>query len=112
MPFAAWSNPDLTLTPWRLAVLSICILVLRRLPGIFCLQYFIPDVKTRREAIFVGHCGWFFRSCSDLADGCGLRSWSDGCWCDLYRPFYLARIYSRTDVSSAVHVGRQKAPYS
>lgn len=39
MPFSAWSNADLTLTPWRLVALSVCILVLRRLPGIFALQW-------------------------------------------------------------------------
>lgn len=56
MPFDAWNNATLTLTPWRLVVLAISILCLRRLPTIFALQWWIPDIKTRREALFAGHC--------------------------------------------------------
>lgn len=57
MPFAAWNDASLTLTPWRLVILSILILALKRLPIIFVLHRFIPDIKTRREAIFCGHFG-------------------------------------------------------
>merc|ERR1712072_153003 len=38
IPFAAWSDPNTTVTPWRLVVLGICILLLRRIPTIFSLQ--------------------------------------------------------------------------
>ena len=41
---------------WRLLVLAILILFLRRLPIILALYRWIPDIKTFREAIFVG---WF-----------------------------------------------------
>ncbi|KAK4702140.1 sodium/hydrogen antiporter, partial [Phenoliferia sp. Uapishka_3] len=57
MPFNAWNNAYLTLTPWRLVVLAIAILALRRLPTIFALHLWIPDIKTRREALFAGHFG-------------------------------------------------------
>ncbi|SCZ98440.1 BZ3500_MvSof-1268-A1-R1_Chr3-2g06371 [Microbotryum saponariae] len=57
MPFAAWSDEMLTLTVWRLVLLSLGILTLRRLPAIFALQWWIPDIKTRREALFAGHFG-------------------------------------------------------
>jgi len=58
MPFSAWNDPDgTTLTPWRLVLVAIGVLALRRLPTIFALQWWIPDIKTRREAIFVGHFG-------------------------------------------------------
>lgn len=57
MPFSAWTNADLTLTPWRLVVLAICILLIRRIPSIYLLQRFIPDIKTNREALFCGHFG-------------------------------------------------------
>lgn len=57
MPFSAWSDATLTLTPWRLIVLAISILALRRLPTILATWYWIPDIKTRREAIFAGHFG-------------------------------------------------------
>lgn len=63
MPFSAWNNASLTLSPWRLVVLAIAILALRRLPTIFALQWWIPDIKTRREAIFAGHCASFRASC-------------------------------------------------
>ncbi|EPQ54422.1 hypothetical protein GLOTRDRAFT_61511 [Gloeophyllum trabeum ATCC 11539] len=57
MPFNQFSNEDLTLSVWRLIVIGILILLLRRLPIIIALYKFIPDVKTFREAIFSGHFG-------------------------------------------------------
>lgn len=57
MPFAAWTNPALTLSPWRLCVLAISILLLRRIPAILMLQKWIPDIKTFREACFAAHFG-------------------------------------------------------
>ncbi|GAA5876841.1 hypothetical protein JCM8547_002405 [Rhodosporidiobolus lusitaniae] len=57
MPFSAWNDAYTTLTPWRLVLLCLGILALRRLPGIYALQWWIPDIKTRREAIFAGHFG-------------------------------------------------------
>lgn len=54
MPIAAWSDAALTLAPWRLVVLAISLLVLRRIPAIFLMQRLIPDIKTNREAIFCG----------------------------------------------------------
>ena len=57
MPFSAWADASLTLTPWRLVLLAISILALRRIPCIFALQWFIPDIKTKREALFSGHFG-------------------------------------------------------
>lgn len=41
---------------WRLIVLAILILLFRRMPIILALYKWIPDIKTFREAIFVG---WF-----------------------------------------------------
>ncbi|CEQ42546.1 SPOSA6832_04350 [Sporobolomyces salmonicolor] len=57
MPFSAWNNVYTTLNPWRLVLLCLGILTLRRLPGIYALQWWIPDIKTRREALFAGHFG-------------------------------------------------------
>lgn len=48
---------ELTLTPWRLLVIAILILLLRRLPAIVTMYHWIPDVKTWREALFTGHFG-------------------------------------------------------
>lgn len=57
MPFDAWNNELTTLTWWRLLLLCVGILALRRLPSIYALQHWIPDIKTRREAVFAGHFG-------------------------------------------------------
>ncbi|GAA5820293.1 hypothetical protein JCM10212_005861 [Sporobolomyces blumeae] len=57
MPFNSWNNDYTTLTPWRMVVLCLGILTLRRLPGMYALQWWIPDIKTRREALFAGHFG-------------------------------------------------------
>lgn len=47
------------LAVWRLIVLTIGVLTIRRLPIILALYKWIPDVKTLREAAFVG---WFGES--------------------------------------------------
>lgn len=56
MPFHLFTSTALTLSVWRLIVLAILILILRRLPVMLLLYRWIPDVKTFREAIF---SGWF-----------------------------------------------------
>lgn len=57
MPFNDFSNASLTLSVWRLIVIAILVLLLRRLPIMIALYKWIPDVKTFREAIFSGHFG-------------------------------------------------------
>ncbi|KAH8108670.1 Sodium/hydrogen exchanger family-domain-containing protein [Phellopilus nigrolimitatus] len=57
MPFSSFANADLTLSVWRLIVIAILVLLLRRLPIMLALYKWIPDVKTFREAIFSGHFG-------------------------------------------------------
>jgi sodium/hydrogen antiporter len=42
---------------WRLVVLAILVLLLRRLPIMMAMYKWIPDVKTWREAVFSGHFG-------------------------------------------------------
>ncbi|WVQ96326.1 hypothetical protein IAU59_003430 [Kwoniella sp. CBS 9459] len=54
IPFQDWNVPDLRV--WRLVVLAILVLIIRRLPVIVGLYKFIPDIKTFREATFTG---WF-----------------------------------------------------
>ncbi|ORX37176.1 Sodium/hydrogen exchanger family-domain-containing protein [Kockovaella imperatae] len=56
IPFDSFNDPRLTIAWWRLVVLAICILLVRRLPVIMALYKWIPDIKTFREALFVG---WF-----------------------------------------------------
>ncbi|CCM01172.1 uncharacterized protein FIBRA_03220 [Fibroporia radiculosa] len=57
MPFDTFSDTALTLSVWRLIVIAILVLLLRRLPVMIALYRWIPDVKTFREAIFSGHFG-------------------------------------------------------
>ncbi|ODQ60838.1 hypothetical protein WICANDRAFT_90072 [Wickerhamomyces anomalus NRRL Y-366-8] len=57
IPWPQFNNHELGLDVWRLIILSIVIIFLRRLPAVLALKPFIPDVKTWREAFFVGHFG-------------------------------------------------------
>ncbi|KAH9924662.1 Sodium/hydrogen exchanger family-domain-containing protein [Epithele typhae] len=57
MPFNDFANAELTLSVWRLLVIGILTMILRRLPIVIALYRWIPDIKTFREAIFSGHFG-------------------------------------------------------
>ena len=57
MPFSDFANPDLTLSVWRLIIVGILVMILRRLPVVIALYKWIPDIKTFREAVFSGHFG-------------------------------------------------------
>lgn len=57
MPFDAFNSEATGVTVWRLIVLAILIILLRRLPIMLVLYKWIPDVKTLREALFSGHFG-------------------------------------------------------
>lgn len=54
IPFGDYNHFHLTV--WRLIVIAILILLFRRMPIILALYKWIPDIKTFREALFVG---WF-----------------------------------------------------
>nr|ODN82429.1 Na+/H+ exchanger AnNHA1 [Cryptococcus depauperatus CBS 7841] len=56
IPFDHFNLPNVCLRVWRLVVLSLCVLLLRRLPIMIATYKFIPDIKTFREALFTG---WF-----------------------------------------------------
>lgn len=57
IPWSQFNAPDLSITPWRLVVLSILILIFRRIPAVFACFKFNPDIRTWREALFCGHFG-------------------------------------------------------
>ena len=57
MPFHMFKDPALSLSVWRLIVIAILILILRRLPIVIALYKWIPDIKTFHEAVFSGHFG-------------------------------------------------------
>ena len=56
-PFNTFSDVNLSLSVWRLIVIGILVIILRRLPVMIALYKWIPDVKNFREAIFSGHFG-------------------------------------------------------
>jgi NhaP-type Na+/H+ or K+/H+ antiporter len=57
LPFKEFNNPELGITPSRLVMLSFSTIAVRRLPAILALYRWIPEIKTWREALFVGHFG-------------------------------------------------------
>lgn len=57
MPWHDFTNGDINLSLWRLIVLSILVLLLKRIPIVVMLWKYIPDIKTFHEAIFAGYFG-------------------------------------------------------
>ncbi|KAJ7662619.1 Sodium/hydrogen exchanger [Mycena polygramma] len=57
MPFGAFNDLALGTTPWRLAILLVATLALRRIPPLLFLYRWVPDIRTWREALFTGHFG-------------------------------------------------------
>ncbi|CCE82861.1 Piso0_002613 [Millerozyma farinosa CBS 7064] len=57
VPWPDFNNADIGLNCWRLIVLALVIIFLRRLPAVVMLKPLTPDVKTWREAFFCGHFG-------------------------------------------------------
>ncbi|CEG76702.1 hypothetical protein RMATCC62417_11562 [Rhizopus microsporus] len=56
MPWSSFNDYSIQITVWRLVVLAILVLLLRRLPIIMALYKAIPTIHTWREAVFTG---WF-----------------------------------------------------
>jgi sodium/hydrogen antiporter len=57
MPFDQFSVAELFITPWRLLILFLSILVLRRIPPLLMLYSWVPEINSWREALFSGHFG-------------------------------------------------------
>lgn len=49
--------PELGIEQWRLVVLFIGILLLRRIPCRLLIYKWVPDVKSWKEALFCDHFG-------------------------------------------------------
>ncbi|CAG8804797.1 1449_t:CDS:2, partial [Racocetra persica] len=56
MPWSLFNNSELGLSYWRLFVISILILLFRRLPIVLMLMKNIPPLKNYREGLYAG---WF-----------------------------------------------------
>ena len=57
IPWDLYNRADLGVTPWRLVVMAILVILFRRIPIMVALKPVIPDIKTWREALFAGHFG-------------------------------------------------------
>ncbi|KAI8047734.1 Cation/H+ exchanger [Gilbertella persicaria] len=55
-PWSSFSDAAIQITAWRLVVLAILVLLLRRLPIVLTLYKYIPAIRNWREALFTG---WF-----------------------------------------------------
>jgi NhaP-type Na+/H+ or K+/H+ antiporter len=60
LPFNSFDLPELGITPWRLTVLFLAILLFRRIPSLLMLYKWIPEIRSWREALFSGHFGKLF----------------------------------------------------
>ncbi|KAI0093490.1 Sodium/hydrogen exchanger [Irpex rosettiformis] len=57
MPFSDFNSPELGITPWRLVVLFIVIILIRRIPALLVLYHWVPEISGWKEALFSGHFG-------------------------------------------------------
>ncbi|SCV05332.1 LANO_0H05160g1_1 [Lachancea nothofagi CBS 11611] len=57
IPWQQFNDAELGLNAWRLIILGIVVITLRRIPAVLAFKTMIPDIKSWREAIFVGHFG-------------------------------------------------------
>ncbi|KAN0128122.1 Sodium/hydrogen exchanger [Lactarius tabidus] len=57
LPFDKFHISEIGVTPWRLVILMLVILTLRRIPSLLLLYKLIPEVKDWREALFCGYFG-------------------------------------------------------
>ena len=49
--------PELGIVPYRLILLFISLLVLRRIPALLLLYRWVPEIRGWKEALFSGHFG-------------------------------------------------------
>jgi NhaP-type Na+/H+ or K+/H+ antiporter len=57
LPFDDYHSPEYGITPWRLVLLMIAILFLRRIPFLLMVYKFVPEIASWKEALLSGHFG-------------------------------------------------------
>ncbi|GMM32188.1 Nha1 protein [Martiniozyma asiatica (nom. inval.)] len=57
IPWQEFNDSSLGLDVWRLIILSIVVIFLRRIPAVLVMKCLNPDIKDWKEALFVGHFG-------------------------------------------------------
>ncbi|KAJ2789978.1 hypothetical protein H4R21_006613, partial [Coemansia helicoidea] len=56
IPWDKFNNPELVLSPWRLILAAVLVLLLRRLPVVLLLTRITPALRNFRQSLFAG---WF-----------------------------------------------------
>lgn len=51
MPFASFNDASITITWWRLVLLAIAVMLLRRIPAVLAMQRWLPEAHTFKEAL-------------------------------------------------------------
>ncbi|RPD78500.1 hypothetical protein L226DRAFT_568127 [Lentinus tigrinus ALCF2SS1-7] len=57
MPFNMFNATELSITPWRLIIVFLAVMFLRRIPPLLLLYKWVPEIGSWREALFSGHFG-------------------------------------------------------
>ena len=57
LDFGTFNSPHLGITPWKLVLLFLWIMAFRRIPALFALYKWVPEINGWREALFTGHFG-------------------------------------------------------
>lgn len=57
IPWDLYNEASLGLSPWKLVIIAILLILFRRIPIMLALKPIIPDIRTWREALFCGHFG-------------------------------------------------------
>lgn len=57
VPWDLFNEASLGLSPWKLVIIAILIILFRRIPIMLALKPLIPDIRNWREALFCGHFG-------------------------------------------------------
>lgn len=60
LPFDSFNTPELGILPWRLILLFVAIIFLRRIPALLFLYRWVPEISGWKEALFSGHFGASF----------------------------------------------------
>ena len=63
MPFNMFNAPELDLTPWRLFIVFLAVMFLRRIPPLLLLYPWVPEIASWKEALFSGHFGAYVHRC-------------------------------------------------
>jgi sodium/hydrogen antiporter len=64
LPFNSFYMPELGILPYRLILLFLSVLFLRRIPPLLLLYRWVPEIRNWKEALFSGHFGECFASSS------------------------------------------------